>query len=133
MKKVYLSGPISGRLFGDAAHWREYAARRLQEIGIKAVSPLRFKEYLANEGPLSKRGYERHPLSTPRGVTTRDRYDCTTADLVLVNLLHAGDVSIGTVMEIAWADAFRIPIVLIMEDQGNPHEHLILNEVCGFV
>ncbi|MGZ5095552.1 MAG: hypothetical protein ACXWCH_30925, partial [Burkholderiales bacterium] len=65
-------------------------------------------------------------------VMTRDRFDATRCDVLLVNLLGTTRVSIGTVMEIAWADAKRIPIVVAMEPQGNPHEHMMIAEAIGF-
>jgi nucleoside 2-deoxyribosyltransferase len=52
--------------------------------------------------------------------------------LVFINLLGTKKVSIGTVMEIAWADANRIPIVLVMEKEGNLHDHAMINECVGF-
>jgi hypothetical protein len=65
------------------------------------------------------------------------------ADVLLVNLLGAERVSIGTVMEIAWADAVRVPVVLVMEpsaeentglvpSKGNVHEHAMIRECVGF-
>jgi len=62
---------------------------------------------------------------------TRDYFDCTTCDILIVNLLGYTRVSIGTVMEIAWAHAHRIPIICIMEE-GNIHDHPMINEAIGF-
>ncbi len=73
------------------------------------------------------------PLSGPRGIMTRDRFDATRCDVLLVNLLGAAKVSIGTVMEIAWADLKRTPIVVAIENDGsNPHEHAMIGEAIGF-
>jgi len=72
------------------------------------------------------------PLSGPRGIMTRDRFDATRCDVLLVNLLGATKVSIGTCMEIAWADLKRTPIVVAMEPEGNPHEHCMITEAIGF-
>jgi hypothetical protein len=63
---------------------------------------------------------------------TRDRFDATRCDVLLVNLLGAKTVSIGTVMEIAWADNVRTPIVVAMEAKGNLHEHAMITEAIGF-
>jgi len=41
-------------------------------------------------------------------------------------------VSIGTMIEAGWADSYRKPIVLVMEEEGNVHDHAILNEAVGF-
>lgn len=133
---VYLAGPITGLTFDGCENWRSLAKADLASAGIKAVSPLRAKEYLRQvPGALTGTGEEyRHlgVLSTPRGVMTRDRYDATRCDALLVNLLGADRVSIGTVMEIAWADLCRTPIVVAMEPSGNPHEHMMIAEAIGF-
>lgn len=133
---VYLAGPITGLSFDGASDWREFAKIDLAPYGIKGLSPLRAKEYLRQvKGPLTGTGEEYAHLgvlSLPRGVTTRDRYDATRCDALLVNLLGADRVSVGTVMEIAWADYCRTPIVVAMEPKGNPHEHMMISECIGF-
>lgn len=133
--KVYLAGPITGHTFDDAADWREQCKTELAKFGIHGLSPLRAKEYLREIGVISGTGEEYAHLgsmSLPRGVTTRDRYDATRCDCLMVNLIGAERVSIGTVMEIAWADLARLPIVVAMEASGNPHEHMMLAEATGF-
>lgn len=135
MAKVYLAGPISGLNYKGATDWRKYAAEGFDFYGIQALSPMRGKEYLSAFDSISGTGEEYahiSPMSTPRGVMTRDRNDATTCDVLLVNLLGAEKVSIGTVMEIAWADANRIPIVCVIEDKGNIHEHMMIQEAIGF-
>jgi nucleoside 2-deoxyribosyltransferase len=135
MKSVYLAGPISGLTFAGCTDWRRWAANELLDAGIKPLSPLRGKEYLDGIGELSPvcAGYAHlGALSTPKGIMTRDRFDATRCDVLLVNLLGAARVSIGTVMEIAWADAKRTPIVCAIEE-GNLHHHGMLHEACGFM
>lgn len=131
---VYLAGPITGLTFDGAEDWRKEAIAALGKHGITGLSPLRAKEYLREIGKISGTGEEyahMGVLSTPRGVTTRDRYDATRCDVLFVNVLGAKSVSIGTVMEIAWADSKRIPIVMLT-NEGNPHEHMMINECIGF-
>jgi nucleoside 2-deoxyribosyltransferase len=134
--QVYLAGPITGLTYDGAEDWRAYAKAELAKYDIRGLSPLRAKDYLRQvNGPISGTGEEYAHLgvlSLPRGVMTRDRYDATRCDVLLVNLLGAERVSIGTVMEIAWADAKRIPIVVAMEAKGNPHEHMMVAEAIGF-
>lgn len=127
---VYLAGPITGLSYGDATDWRKEFAKKLPSY-IQAVSPLRGKRYLDNE-KIIKDSYEIHPLSGQKGITCRDRMDVGRCDLLLVNFLGAKKVSIGTVMEIAWADAWRKPIVLVMEPE-NVHSHAMVREVAGFI
>jgi nucleoside 2-deoxyribosyltransferase len=133
--RVYLAGPITGLQYDHAQDWRDVARVELAQYQIKAFSPLRAKEYLRAVGELKAdcAGYgEMNALSSPRGIMTRDRFDATRADALLVNLLGATRVSIGTCMEIAWADLKRIPVVVAMEAAGNVHDHAMITEAIGF-
>jgi nucleoside 2-deoxyribosyltransferase len=135
MTIVYLAGPITGLDYAGATDWRFEAKSVLEAVGIKALSPMRGKEYLAHvkEFPADGDAYKSLGiLSSNRGIITRDRFDATRCDVLLVNVLGAKKVSIGTVMEIAWADAHRIPIVCCIESEGNPHEHGMVTEVIGY-
>jgi nucleoside 2-deoxyribosyltransferase len=134
--EVYLAGPISSLTYEGATDWREYAKAELSQYGIKALSPLRSQEHLKSIGVFTDAAKEverqKDPMSMPRGLTVRDRWDAMRCDVLLVNLLGATRVSIGTVMEIAWADSQRTPIVVAMEDHRNPHEHAMITESIGF-
>jgi len=136
MKQVYLAGPITGLDYAGATDWREYAIKYLHDVGIQGLSPMRGKAYLANLGsPISGHGREylhMGVLSRPESVLTRDYFDCTRSDVVLVNLLGAKQISVGTVMEIAFAHAARVPIVCAIEPTGNLHEHMMVNQAIGF-
>ncbi len=134
---VYLAGPITGLTYGEGADWRVKAKERFAADGIDAFSPLRMKQYLEmfgileakNQGTYNYSGA--HPLSEDKGIMTRDRNDVTHRDMVLANFLGAERISIGTCIEIGWADAARKPIVAVIEDD-NPHHHAMLDEACGY-
>lgn len=133
-KTIYLAGPITGLTFDDADEWRVSARRFLDSKNIDGLSPLRGKSYLKNLGELTAQCLQEGQaglLSLPRSIMTRDFYDATTCDVLLVNLLGATRISIGTMMEVAWAYQKRTPIVCCME-AGNVHEHAMLNEAIGF-
>lgn len=134
MKTVYLAGPISGLSYDGAVDWRDFAVHELAAAGIKGLSPMRAKEYLSHMTDLDANCREYghlNVLSSPRGIMARDRFDATRCDVLLVNLLHAERVSIGTAMEIAWADLSRTPIVCAMEND-NVHEHAMINQAIDF-
>jgi nucleoside 2-deoxyribosyltransferase len=130
MKKIYLAGPICGLTFEGAQDWRNYFAEKISSE-IACFSPLRGKEYLKMRGPLEG-SYDEFPLSTDRGITARDRNDCMGADLVVFNMLGAQRVSLGTMVEFGWADAARVPSVLVMEKEGNIHEYPMVREIASF-
>lgn len=133
--KVYLAGPITGKSYFGCTDWRNEAVAFLRDHGIEGLSPMRGKEYLSHVTEFTQDGDKYKPfniLSSNRGIITRDRWDCTRADVILVNFLGATRVSIGTCMEIAWADAHRVPVVCAMEDEGNPHDHGMILEALGY-
>lgn len=135
MQTVYLAGPISGLNYEGATDWREYAKGELEKSGIKGLSPMRAKDFLKGVEHFTKECVNEGTygaLASPRGIMTRDRFDATRCDVLLVNLLGAKSVSIGTVMEIAWADAVRTPIVCAIEPTGNVHEHAMIDQALGY-
>lgn len=127
---IYLAGPIAGLDYDSSTSWRQYVIDNL-DPAIQALSPLREKPYLKDIKNLTG-VYDDWPLSTQRGIYARDKFDCLRADLVLVNLLGSKTVSIGSVMEIAWGAQGGAQIVLMIEE-GNIHEHPMINEACPFI
>ena len=125
--KVYLAGPIAGLTYDEATNWRG-CVRQLLPDCIQCFSPMRGKDFLKREGTISPDAYEEE-INSAHGIMGRDHYDVCTADAVLMNLLGAGRVSIGSVIEAAWCFAYRVPLILVMEPAGNVHEHVMLAEI----
>lgn len=126
----YLAGPITGLSYGSASDWREYAKTKL-DPSIVGMSPLRGKTYLSQIDNIQDT-YEEIALSCAKGINARDFNDCRRADMVIANFAGATTVSIGTVMELAWAKAFNVPCVAVM-DEENPHWHAMVRESVGFI
>lgn len=127
---IYLAGPITGTSYSGCTDWREHFIQNSPE-GLVGLSPMRLKDYLRGETMVQDQ-YEESVLSCQRGIFARDSWDCRRCDAILVNLLGADRVSIGTVMEIAWGHTFNKPIVLVMEKENNIHEHAMIREACPF-
>jgi hypothetical protein len=130
-KTVYLMGPIHGVKYRDCNNWREFAKRELAKYGIEGISPMRHKDVRDTEGIMGDTGGG-NIMTNGKGIITRDRYDTTNSSIGLANFLGAKEVSIGTVMEYAWADLSRVPIITVMEKEGNPHEHNFIRQLSGF-
>jgi len=126
---IYLAGAITGQSYQGCTDWRQYVMDNLHK-DLVGLSPMRHKDYLLEEVQVADI-YEDSVLSCQRGIFARDHWDCHRCDAVLVNLVGTERVSIGTVMEIAWAHAYKKPIVLVMEE-GNIHEHAMIREACPF-
>ena len=140
---VYTAGPICGTTYGESTDWREFVREELakRNPAIRAASPMRGKEYLASLEAMpdalpdafhKANEKTKHPMSTASAILGRDRMDVMRADLILVNFLAAKKVSIGTCCEIAWADLLRKPVLLVMEDEGNVHEHPFVTGNAAF-
>lgn len=127
---LYLGGPIIGGSFGDSNDWRKYVESKMPPF-IKVVSPMRGKENLAKVETILGPD-EDFPLTSQKGITTRDRFDVGRSNMLLMNFIGAPRVSIGSVIELGWADAFRKPVLVVMEPD-NIHQHLMVKEIAGFV
>jgi nucleoside 2-deoxyribosyltransferase len=127
---LYLAGPISGCTFDGCTTWRN-EFRKLMPPEVECLSPMRDKEYLSAE-QIIEHDYPDTVMSCQRGIMTRDYFDCTHATAIIADLRGAERVSIGTVMEIAWAFAHRVPVIAILEPQGNLHDHPMIREAIGF-
>lgn len=127
---VYLAGPITGQTYAECVDWREEAEKLLFEQGMRGISPMRGKEYLKNETSVADE-YAQKVSSTQKAITTRDRFDVMRCDAVLVNFTKELQISIGTCIELGWADAFRKPVMLIT-DSSTKHDHSMVREIAGW-
>lgn len=127
---LYMAGPVKGLAYAAATDWRRWLVSMLADYNVECLDPLRGKDELKGETSIDRIEYDT-PMSSPKGIYVRDRFDTLRCDLLLVNLLHAEKPSLGSVMEIAWAAALHTPIILVMEP-GNIHEHTMILEACGF-
>jgi nucleoside 2-deoxyribosyltransferase len=129
--KIYLSGPMTGLRSEEANSWREYI-RISMPPNIQCLSPLRGQVDIgANE--VIKSDYCNSLFCNQRAITSRDRNDVIQCDLAIVNFLGAKRVSIGSVIEMGWLDILRKPIVLVMEESGNYHDHPIVKDMSHFI
>lgn len=120
-KFVYLAGPIGGCTQEEATYWRDYATERFAP-NVVGISPMRDKATLGSSGgkiSASIADYGNTLMSNGLAIYTRDRYDCINADMVLCYLpakFNSRRPSLGTVMELGWANGAGVPIVLVSDD-----------------
>lgn len=121
MKYVYLAGPIQDAK--DPSGWRIEMSNTLRNSRLCGIDPF-------HQGVFDDKGHEAH---TARSIVDRDHYHSTRCDLLLVNFLDATRVSIGTVMEIAWAYDKHIPIVVIVDmTSGDWVNHPMIKGCASF-
>jgi nucleoside 2-deoxyribosyltransferase len=136
-KTVYLAGPITGLDYQGCTEWRDSFSERLDDMSrgqIVGMSPLRGKKYLENTGIIGHGNEKYGILSSGKSIVCRDYYDVRTCDAVVMNLLGAPKVSIGSMFEVAWAYAHSTPLILVIEEdrEENIHHHDMLYEMAGY-
>lgn len=120
-KKVYLVGPVTGYKFEVVAKWRHDFIVNPPE-GMVGIDPLRKRPDLATAGVIASE-YPEHRLASKEGILAQNRFDVERSDGILANFTGATRLSLGSVIESAWAYLWRKPTVMVMEEEGNPHDH----------
>lgn len=129
--KIYLAGAMSGLTYSEAQDWRDTAKSLLSKYGLSGYSPLRGTEVML-KGQVIEGSPDTNVFLTSKGIVSRDHFDVKTSDAILVNLSGTERVSIGTVMEIALAWEYRIPLVLICETENIHWKHPFVNEMVSY-
>ena len=131
MPRVYLAGPISGLTLDQASNtWRLDVAARLSCFDIASENPLKFIH--DHIGKFDSQGIGGTQLGTARGLTEADRFMLSNSDIMFCNLSGAEKVSIGTMIELGWADIQRIPVLVVM-DEGNMHDHAMVKSIASWI
>lgn len=135
-KRVYLAGQMGGLTFEEANHWRKHVAYQLDKASdgrIECYSPMRGKMTLFDkQGVMSSGAYDDNPLTTARGIMTRDYTDCAKADLIFANFIGCTQISMGTVMEMGFAYAHRVPVVAVINKNNVHAGHCMMEEAFTF-
>ncbi len=127
---VYAAGPITGNTFDEAVDWRARLATELWVRTARAwelLSPMRGKEAFRMKGPLPSTFDESKPA------VQRDLYDIRRSDAVLVNLVGADRVSVGTMCELGYAHAKDKFIVVARSHSDRIHDHVFVQELASQV
>lgn len=113
---VYLAGPITGRTETQAKTWRQECVARLRDAGARVLDPLRSEP--ADPGSTYETSYERR-WGIPAHIRTKNRFDVAACDIVLAYLPehpeHPGVVSLGTAIELGWAEQAGKTIFVVAE------------------
>ena len=132
MKTVYLAGPIAGCDRGEANDWRAEVSKVLRDHGIRGISPLRCEPLI---GDRYGTHFEDPRFGTPRAIASKNLFDVQSCDLTLCYMprsLNERRLSIGTIIELAWAHARRKPTILV-SDYPFIAEHPVVQASAGWI
>jgi nucleoside 2-deoxyribosyltransferase len=130
MFNLYMARPITGCTADEVFEYYENA-RQVLRVHYRVLSPMTGKEHLRTERLFKAEGY-RNPVSTNHAIIERDRWMVQQSDIVLVDLSKAKQVSIGCMMELAWAHQLGKHSIVVMEE-GSPHWHAFVLEAADIV
>ncbi len=139
---VYLAGPIAGCSYKEATNWREAVVEGFAP-GIVGISPMRVKEWCKQfrviRGVKQYEKIDEHDFlvsGETHAIATRDFFDVSHADMVLAYLpkkLNERGPSWGTSIEIGWATALRVPVVVVSTDKALIEHPLVRGHVGWIV
>ena len=115
MKTVYLAGSIAGCDGEEANSWRHAVSNQLESYNIRGISPLRCEPL---HGERYGIGSDDPRFGTPRAIASKNFLDVQMCDITLCYIpknLNERRLSIGTIIELAWAHALRKPTVLVSD------------------
>ncbi len=129
---IYLAGPISGNSYDDVSGYFTDMTSILVDLGYAVLHPMLGKEVLRTEIKLKASGYG-NPESTNHAILERDKWMVSQSDIVLCNLMMGKDmVSIGSVMELAWACMMNKLTIVVMQ-KDNIHQHAFVIEAADII
>ena len=116
-KFVYLAGPILGCTKGEANDWRKTLCDLLTDGSdgqIVGISPLRCEPLIGHRYNLD---YPDPRFGLPRAIAAKNKHDVQNCDITLAYLPAemGATISLGTIGEIFWADAYDKQVILVSD------------------
>lgn len=129
--KIYCVHPIAGLSADEVFDYYEVTKTNLLSFGYQVMHPMLGKNFLRTEKKFKKYDYK-NPLITDHAIIGRDHWMVTQADIIYANFLGSKAVSIGSVMELAWAYELNKLTVVVM-DRKNIHMHAFVLEAADII
>jgi len=125
--KIYLAHPINGLTYDEVFSYYNSTKDKLKKY-FTIMSPMTGKEELRVETEYKAYGYE-SPIASNHAIIERDRWMVENSDIIFVDLINSDHVSIGCMMELAWAHQLGKHTVIALQKE-NIHEHAFVLEAA---
>jgi len=129
--KIYCAHPICGLQAEEIIKYYDEVVERLSDFGYEVFHPIVEKGYMRNEVKFKAEGFG-DPVSTNHAISERDKWMVMNCDILFLNLLGTKTISIGCVMELAWAQILNKHTIVVME-KDNIHRHAFVLEAADVV
>jgi len=135
--KIYLAGPISGKSYDEVINKFNTWSYLLSDMGYVVLNPMSGKGYLSDvvklEPTFKKEDIDDIPTASDHFIFKRDKWMVQQCDIILADLSTSNRyVSIGTMMELAWASMLGKHTITIMRDD-DIHNHAFVNEASDVI
>ena len=131
--KIYTAGPMAGLNVEQVMERYSTQVKRLKDMGYEVLCPMTGKHFLKSDYSFVGKGCGTNPLTTNHAIKERDRWMVGQVDVVLVDFTQGKDkVSIGSCMELAWADELKKHTVVVMEED-NIHQHSFIIDCADVI
>lgn len=118
---VYCARPITGCKFNEIEAYYRRITTRLSAISIQVFIPAWRRDFHEGDRKPESDGSWASP-EIDRDIKEGDKWLVQHSDILFANLVDAVQASIGSAMEIAWADDVGVKSVVVMDKSGI-HRH----------
>ena len=129
---VYLGGSIRGLSYEEAIKWREEASKRLSDVGIKSLSPMRNKGLINDEQKITN-SYDNLKGYSSKDLFMRDKFDVIRSDIILINILNQKVVLIGSLFELAWGHLLNKYCIVVVNPNSVYAKHPFIKESASIM
>jgi hypothetical protein len=127
MVTVYLAGPIRGLAYDSAIGWRQDVEAKLDDVGIKCLSPMRNKELIKTVDKILD-SYENMNGYSSKDIFNRDKFDIINSDILLFNFLNRKVSIIGSLFELAWGHLLNKYCIVVVNKDSIYAKHPFVKE-----
>ena len=132
MRTCYLAGSITDCNKGEANDWRGNVSSALEQHGIRGISPLRCEPLIGERYQLT---HQDPRFGTAKAIASKNFLDVQLTDMTLCYMpkdMNERRLSMGTLIELAWAHALRKPTILV-SDYDFITEHPVVQAYASWI
>lgn len=130
---VYCAHPISGETWENVFKYYTNIKKILENWGFNVLHPMTGKTEIRTEiGERFQPSNIKSVVASNHAIFERDRWMVMQCDILYLDLTGAERVSIGCMMELAWAAILGKYVVVVMEKE-NMHQHAFVLEAADII
>lgn len=132
---VYCAHPISGETWENVVKYYTNIKITLENLGFNVLHPMTGKGEMRTqiEERFKPAGHNAtNPMCTNHAIFERDRWMVQNCDVLYLDLRGCQGISIGCMMELAWASLLGKYTVVVMDEKGM-HKHAFVLEAADII